>query len=191
MKKLMIALAVVAMGVAANAASFTWTTKGRIYDGAGTSAAYASGETAYLMFASIISQADLVASFIADASAAKSTVTGGAVKSSVINSEARVSETSAFTSSVTESQTAYYVIFANDKMYVSGTTGAAYDALNPDAVKSIEFAAETTASKATFADTTTTYSGAGWYQAAAVPEPTSGLLMLLGMAGLALRRRRA
>ena len=31
--------------------------------------------------------------------------------------------------------------------------------------------------------------GAGW--TAAAPEPTSGLLMLLGMAGLALRRRRA
>ncbi len=38
--------------------------------------------------------------------------------------------------------------------------------------------------------TTNMFRNASW-SAAAVPEPTSGLLILLGMAGLALRRRRA
>ena len=188
MKKLIIAVAAIAIGVVANAASYSWTTKGRIYDGAGDSTAYASGETAYLMFTSIISQGDLVEAFLDNAATAKSTVTGSAVTSAAINNEARVSKTG-ITYDTTSVETAYYVIFANDKMYVSGTKNADYDSLNHDTVNAIEFAAETTASKATFADTTTTYAGAGWYQS--VPEPTSGLLMLLGMAGLALRRKRA
>ena len=43
---------------------------------------------------------------------------------------------------------------------------------------------------AAFKDATAGYAGAVWYSQAA-PEPTSGLLLLLGMAGLALKRKGA
>ena len=53
----------------------------------------------------------------------------------------------------------------------------------------LQFKSLNTASKAEAVEFNGTVSGAGWYTA--VPEPTSGLLMLVGLAGLALRRRRA
>ena len=187
MKKLIIAVVAVAMGVAANAASFSWKAeKGYIYDGAGDSAAKLTSGTAYLVFASALTQSDLVAAFAADATAAASTVSGKAVSTGAIGSNARIAET-AFTSDVTSDQTAYFVVFNGDKMYVSVTADAEYLAVGESP---IAFASVSTSSKA-LNDVAGGYAGAGWYGAAAVPEPTSGLLMLLGMAGLAIRRRRA
>ena len=183
MKKLMIALAVVAMGVAANAASYTWSTTGRLYDGADTPEKITSG-TAYLLFASALTQSDLVTAFAADAATAASTVSAKAVSTGTIGSNARIADT-AFTSDVTSDQTAYFVVFNGDNMYVSITADAEYMAVGESG---ITFASISTSSKV-LNDVAAGYAGAGWY--GAVPEPTSGLLMLLGMAGLALRRRRA
>lgn len=186
MKKLMIALVAVAIGMVANAASFTWKVQnGYIWDGADTPAKITSG-SAYLVFASALSQSDLVTAFAADAATAASTVSSKAVSTGTIGSNARIAET-AFTSDVTSDQTAYFVVFSGDNMYVSITADAEYLAVG---TSPISFGSVTSSSKA-FNDVAGGYSGAGWYGAAAVPEPTSGLLLLLGMAGLALRRKRA
>ena len=185
MKKLMIALAAIAMGIGANAASYSWSaTSGYLWDGAETPAKITSG-AAYLVFTSALSQSDLVTAFAADAASAASTVAGKAVSTGTIGSNARIDATS-FTADVTSDQTAYFVVFNGDNMYVSITAEAAYAAVGES---DIEFASITSSSKKAF-DATSGYSAAGWYTQS-VPEPTSGLLMLLGMAGLALRRRRA
>ena len=184
MKKLMIALAATAIGMAVNAASFTWKAQsGYIWDGAETPAKITSG-TAYLVFASALTQSDLVTAFAADAATAASTVSSKAVSTGTIGSNARIAET-AFTSDVTTDQTAYFVVFSGDNMYVSITADAEYAAVG---TSGITFGSVTSSSKA-FNDVAGGYTGAGWY--GAVPEPTSGLLMLLGMAGLALKRKRA
>ena len=186
MKKLVIALAAVAMGITANAASFAWKVQsGYIWDGAETPAKITSG-TAYLLFESALSQSDLVTAFAADAATAASTVSSKAVSTGTIGSNARIAET-VFTSDVTTDQTAYFVVFNDDKMYVSITAGAEYAAVGETTVA---FGSVTSSSK-TFNDVADGYAGAGWYGAVAVPEPTSGLLLILGMAGLALKRKRA
>lgn len=83
--------------------------------------------------------------------------------------------------------TAFFVIFDNADASKAGnyltvtTAQAAGLAKNVNAMAaSVTFAA---ANQSTYAN-----NAANW---TAVPEPTSGLLMLLGMAGLALRRKRA
>ncbi len=52
-------------------------------------------------------------------------------------------------------------------------------------------AADSTTTDTAFSYTDTGSHTAGNWKAVAAPEPTSGLLMLIGMAGLALRRKRA
>ena len=191
MKKLMIALVAVAAAVVANAASFSWSApSGRLLNGTGNTGAanyVADGTTAYLLFASALSQADLVSGFnTAGGASYASTVAGKAVSTGSVNDAARI-DSVAFTSDVTADQTAYFVVFNGDNMYVSDAVTATYLAVG---TSDVEFGSLTASSKPVPLDAAGGYSAAGWYTAS-VPEPTSGLLMLLGMAGLALRRRRA
>ena len=191
MKKLVIALAAGILAVGANAASVSWlASKGYLYDGTGDSSSKITSGTAYLVLSSY-SQSSLVSAFVAAEGNAATTLAGlqsnaAYLGTGTIADNARISGTG--TTSATDSITAYFVVFNGDNMYISATADSVYDGLAQ--AHDLSFTTSmTSSSKALPMDASAGYSGAGWYTA--VPEPTSGLLMLLGMAGLALRRRRA
>ena len=76
----------------------------------------------------------------------------------------------------------YLFISENETSTAGSTAGAAWATFKPEDA-SYENVFEY---GSTFAE-----NGTGWYALNNVPEPTSGLLLLIGVAGLALRRRRA
>ena len=81
---------------------------------------------------------------------------------------------------------AYAVIFDSETItdtthyYVTAATSA-----------STTFADGASTTKSYMLTATSSATAANWKSVGPVPEPTSGLLMLIGMAGLALRRKRA
>ncbi len=153
--------AVIVAGVAANAASFKWTAA-NIYSPT-DSTAKLSGATATLY--AYLSSADASA---ATSVATTTTTTAGAINYTFSNDSLTGGNDYNF----------YFVIESGDYTFTSATLENV--AAQATSTKTVGFGNLTTAST----------TGGGW-TTAAVPEPTSGLLMLLGMAGLALRRRRA
>ena len=188
MKKLMIAVCAVALAGVVQAASYTWNSLSPLYtyDSADPDwPTVAAGTTAYFVFASAYSQSDFVNDF------ANNTVSYtklSALGNGTIDADGTIGFTAA-SGDYTSAQQAYFVVFQDaQNAFVSGEVTAAYDALSGSYVtfKSAQVEDLWTGTSLNAADG---YAGGAWYTA--VPEPTSGLLMLLGMAGLALRRRRA
>lgn len=191
MKKLMTFAVAAVMAVCANAATVSWQAqKGYLYE-AGGAQKITSGD-AYLMFVTATyTQADLVSAFNAANGDVSTTLTAMGASGAMANGagsiadNARISSTES-TYAMTGNMSAYFVVFNGDKMYISGTADAPYDSVSQSS--DIVFGAMSTSSKGAAMNAADGYSAAGWY---AAPEPTSGLLMLVGLAGLALRRRRA
>lgn len=184
MKKIMIAFAAIAMAVCANAATVMWSAA-NVYEMGTTTKA--TGYTAFFLsttdmfngetqLAKGYSYADATAalaagdiSFLSDYAVNSATLSNGAGNNKATTDAAN-----------SQTWTGYLVI-------LDGTLETAQNAyITSTATK----ATGATGGQATllFSSNTGTQSAANWQ---AVPEPTSGLLMLVGLAGLALRRRRA
>lgn len=179
MKKLLVSFAGVASSLVVNAATFSWSTTGSIYKPTDSTTAVA-GFTAYLFDTSTVSQSALVSALRGGG-----VITDyGALSSYNTASAAKVATTS-FTND--GDVNVFFAIVQDDYVYISKlVSGDAQEV----GTTPLNFASQSTSSKNVF-DSTTVYSSAGWYGTAAAPEPTSGIMMLLGMAGLALRRKRA
>lgn len=183
MKKLVVIAAIAMAALASQAASFKWqtTSTGKIYEAGSTTALLASG-TAYFFDQAVVTQASLVEAF---AAGTLNLASKTSVDSNTVSAGALAGKTVSY-GEVGSSYTFYVAILKDDALYISPTkTAAGYEGKD----SAVQFSAKTS-SQAVALDASAGYAGAGWYTAS-VPEPTSGLLMLLGMAGLALRRRRA
>ena len=189
MKKLMIAAAIVCAAAFAQAASLNWgnagiQTTGDFDAGEGD---YATGYMVYIVNADSYSQAAVLAAIQA-ADAGKIGTYMDSIKADnvVIGNDGSFSKT--FDIGTADAYNGFLVIFdaatagAADYVFVSDTyaatittLGGKFDYDGEQYVNALDYS---TAGK----------DGSNWQN---VPEPTSGLLLLLGVAGLALRRRRA
>ena len=172
MKKLIVAAAIVCAACIANAASVSWTA----YQ-------YAGGEIADLAYCDDLAAGSSIVLCLMDGTSVKQVLSTAANDGSNAYSGYYEFE---YSNSVVKNGDILKVMVMDDKGKFSDLVAAP----NPEGMDPTVF---NTLTVAGLADDTWTNDefvfATGNFSA--VPEPTSGLLMLVGLAGLALRRRRA
>lgn len=191
MKKIVIALGALAVSASLYAANVTWSVQGVSAYGADTNP---EGYIAYfLMAADSTDAASAKLWSIADAKAAAEKKDAAAFASHTIpaakavddEGSARSAKLTTYASSwVSPGSGNFYAVIFNADSIADATHYMIVGGAEADGSLKLSFGTATANQTASLNASSATWT-------AAAPEPTSGLLMLLGMAGLALRRRRA
>ena len=111
----------------------------------------------------------------------------GAVANAISKTAATSGKSIAYSGSGTDTYSAFAVLWSDDGKEASFTSTASIQLANDSTSKTFTFANQST----NLANNKFAVGGGGSGGGEPVPEPTSGLLMLIGAAGLALRRKRA
>ena len=193
MKKLMIAVAVISAAVFAQAASVNWTSS-NIYKYGSTSASPTSDRMAagsglvYLFCSQDFAQSKVTE--ILSSTTTTAAEKDAALKAAAINNGIALPSAGKANGNDTWVADAgtynYYMLIFNDTAVKEGGMYV-MSALSGDIAW--DTSSDAPVGFGNQKDLTTNASN--WSAVASVPEPTSGLLLLLGVAGLALRRRRA
>ena len=186
MKKLMFALAAASLVGLAHAAQANWKySAANIYNGAGETGATKYTGNAYIFNAGTVSQEDIFTEFKGnylsfDITQQEGYLANGTAENGII--AASKNTFSAFEQN-SGAHDFFFVLIDGDKIYLSATKTVI--AGGNDSPTPIGFGGQAAKSKLSGLG----YQGTGTWSV--VPEPTSGLMILLGLAGLALRRKQA
>ena len=189
MKKLVVALAAVAMAAVAQAAAINWSAAA-ISSGDGVSwnggkpASKGSGYAAYFFITASTQAGDTIVNYadvVSALAAGDLSVLDSATKQVATTTAGGVASNAVGTYGVTQNDTvsAFMVVFDN----------AAADEAGFFAASDVKTATIAQGASSNSSMSWTGYTANNAWQA--IPEPTSGLLLLLGVAGLALRRKQA